>query len=109
MKFVQKWIFNKDQSAILLWAPREKPPVVVRIACQTVLQVSGQQDVDCRSWADAEPNVEILIEIASRLFEQGRYVYEQNVRIVQICDTDLEAHRDRFRRTCDVRPRFVHF
>jgi hypothetical protein len=106
--FLQKWIFNRDQSALLLWAPREKPPAVARIACQTVLQISGQPEIDCRSWADAEPNIEILIEIASRLFEHGRYVHEQNVRIVEICDSDLKPYHNGFRRISDVRPRFVH-
>ena len=108
MTFIQKWIFNKDRSAILLWAPKEKPPVIARIASRTVLEISCQPEVDCRSWADAEPNVDILIEIASRLFAQGHYISEQNVRIVEIRGADLQPERGRFRRVSDVRPRFVH-
>jgi hypothetical protein len=71
-------------------------------------QVSGQPEVDCRSWADADPNIDILIDIAVRLFERGLYVHEQNVRIIEIRGSDLETQRNRFRRISDVRPRFVH-
>ena len=105
MRFAQKSTISKDQSAILLWASDERPPVVARITCENIHEITDVPE--CQKWADASPNIEILIEIACRLFAEGRYINEQSIRVVEISGTDLIRERNRFRRAPNLRPGFM--
>ena len=105
VRFVQKSTISEDQSAILLWASDERPPVVARIRCESIHEITDQPE--CQKWADASPNIEILIEIACRLFTEGRYVNEQGIRVVEISGIDLTRERNRFRRVPNLRTGFM--
>ncbi len=105
MRFAQKSTISKDQSAILLWASDERPPVVARIRCENIHEITDVPE--CQKWADASPNIEILIEIACRLFAEGRYINEQGIRVVEISGIDLVRERNRFRRIPNLRPGFM--
>jgi hypothetical protein len=105
VRFLQKSTISEDQSAILLWAPDERPPVVARIRSESIHEITDQPE--CQKWADASPNIEILIEIACRLFAEGRYINEQGIRVVEIAGIDLTRERNRFRRVPNLRPGFM--
>jgi hypothetical protein len=85
---------NPERSSLILWDVQQKPPVVVKIACDVIRDVVHKpttSEDDCR--LIALQNIEVLTDVAQMLFSQGHFsVGKHSIRVIEMTPANLRPH-----------------